>query len=122
MYDNNPLTLLNLRRLPARVDYQGASVLLHFEPLAIKILVNLGHLKPLGNPQRHEHKYFSSSVLLKLAVDEKWLHEATRLLKKHWAQRNGRKAANVIRMQPPLLSPSDGPEQDFGTKGKKHDR
>ena len=93
MYDNNPLTLLNLRRLPARVDYQGAGVLLNMEPVAIKVLVGLGHLKPLGNPHRHEHKYFSSHMLLRLAEDEKWLHEATRLLKKHWAQKNGHRRA-----------------------------
>ena len=105
MYDNNPLTLLKLHRLPARVDYRGAAVLLNFEVLAIKALVEIGQLKPLGNPQRHEHKYFSSQMVLRLAVDEKWLHEATRALKRYWAQRNGkkssRKARNVIPLPPP---------------------
>ena|ERR1700683_4997334 len=104
MYDNNPLTLLRLPRLPARVDYHGAAVLLNFEVLAIKALVEIGILKPLGNPQGHEHKYFSSQMLLRLADDEKWLHEATRSLKKYWAQKNGkktsRKARNVIPLQP----------------------
>jgi hypothetical protein len=41
MYDNNPITFLNLHRLPARIDYQGAGVLLHFEPGAIRALVEL---------------------------------------------------------------------------------
>lgn len=110
MYDNNPLTLLKLHRLPARVDYHGAAVLLNFEVLAIKALVEIGQLKPLGNPQRHEHKYFSSQMLLRLAGDEKWLHEATRALKKHWAEKNrkkqSRKPANII----PLSPPSTGQE------------
>jgi hypothetical protein len=49
MYDHNPVTFLNLRRLPARVDYQGAAYLLNFEVVAIRALVELGYLKPLGN-------------------------------------------------------------------------
>ena len=106
MYDNNPLTLLKLHRLPARVDYRGAAVLLNFEVLAIKALVEIGQLKPLGNPQRHEHKYFSSQMVLRLAVDEKWLHEATRALKRYWAQRNGKKASRKARNVIPLPSPA----------------
>jgi hypothetical protein len=91
MYDNNPLTFLNLRRLPARVDYQGAAYLLNFEVVAIRALVELGYLKPLGNPKGMEHKYFASRTLLKLADDEKWLHEASRAVSKYWAEKNGRR-------------------------------
>jgi hypothetical protein len=93
MYDNNPLTFLNLRRLPARVDYQGAAYLLNFEVVAIRALVELGYLKPLGNPKGMEHKYFASRTLLKLADDEKWLHEASRAVSKYWAEKNGRRKA-----------------------------
>ncbi len=91
MYDNNPVTFLNLRRLPARVDYQGAAYLLNFEVVAIRALVELGYLKPLGNPKGMEHKYFASRTLLKLADDEKWLHEASRAVSKYWAEKNGRR-------------------------------
>jgi hypothetical protein len=91
MYDHNPVTFLNLRRLPARVDYQGAAYLLNFEVVAIRALVELGYLKPLGNPKGMEHKYFASRTLLKLAEDEKWLHEASRAVSKYWAEKNGRR-------------------------------
>jgi hypothetical protein len=89
MYDNNPLTFLSLRRLPDRVDYHGAAYLLNFEVVAIRALVELGYLKPLGNPKGMEHKYFASRTLLKLAEDEKWLHEASRAVSRYWAEKNG---------------------------------
>jgi hypothetical protein len=91
MYDHNPLTLLNLRRLPARIDYQGAAYLLNFEVVAIRALVELGFLKPLGSPKGMEHKYLASRTLLKLADDEKWLHDASRAVSKYWAEKNGRR-------------------------------
>jgi len=91
LYDYEPLVLLNLRRLPGRVSVRGASALLNFEPVAIRKLTALGLLKPLGNPQSTEHKYFSSHTLLRLSDDEKWLDEATRALMKHWASKNARR-------------------------------
>ena len=112
LYDYDPLVLLNLRRLPGRVSVRGASALLNFEPVAIRALIALGLLKPLGNPQSTEHKYFSSHTLLRLADDEKWLDEATRALMKHWASKNARRRtsrapANVIAV---LSSKSRRPE------------
>jgi len=112
LYDHEPLVLLNLRRLPGRVSVRGASALLNFEPVAIRALIALGLLKPLGNPQSTEHKYFSSHTLLRLSDDEKWLDEATRALMKHWASKNarrrtGRAPANVIAV---LSSKSRRPE------------
>jgi hypothetical protein len=88
LYDNNPITLLNLVRLPARVDYQGAAVLLNFEVVSLKALVELGHLKPTGNPKGTEHRYFCTKTILKLGDDEKWISEATRAVSKYWAGRN----------------------------------
>jgi hypothetical protein len=112
LYDYEPLVLLNLRRLPGRVSVRGASALLNFEPVAIRALIALGLLKPLGNPQSTEHKYFSSHTLLRLSDDEKWLDEATRALMKHWASKNARRRtsrapANVIAV---LSSKSRRPE------------
>jgi hypothetical protein len=105
LYDYEPLVLLNLRRLPGRVSVRGASALLNFEPVAIRTLIALGLLKPLGNPQSTEHKYFSSHTLLRLSDDEKWLDEATRALMKHWASKNARRrtsraAASAIQPLP----------------------
>ena len=88
MYDNNPLTLLNLVRLPARLDSHGAGVLLHFEPVSIRALVEMGLLKPAGNPQGNEHKYFCTKTVLKLAEDEKWIGDATRAVSRYWSKKN----------------------------------
>ena len=101
LLDYDPLLLLNLRRLPGRVSVRGAAALLNFEPVAIRTLIALRLLKPLGNPRSNEHKYFSSSTLLRLSDDEKWLDEATKALMKHWANKNARRRtsrapANVI--------------------------
>jgi hypothetical protein len=112
LYDYDFLVLLNLRRLPGRVSVRGASALLNFEPVAIRTLIALGRLKPLGNPHSTEHKYFSSSTLLRLSDDEKWLDESTKALMKHWASKNARRGnssapANVIAI---LSSKSRKPE------------
>jgi hypothetical protein len=115
MYDNNPLTLLNLHRLPARLDYQGAAVLLNFEVLAIKALVEIGQLKPLGNPHGNEHKYFSTQMLLRLAEDEKWLNEATRALKRHWAEKNGKKSSRRTPKIIPLPPPANPEDQGLSS-------
>ena len=88
MYDNNPVTLLNLVRLPARVDYQGAAVLLNFEVASLRALVEIGLLKPAGNPKGQEHRYFCTKTKLKLADDEKWINDATRAVSKYWVGRN----------------------------------
>jgi len=100
VYDNNPLTLLNLNRLPARVDYHGAGVLLHFEVAAIKALVEMGHLKPAGNPKGSEHKYFVTKIILKLADDEKWVSDATRAVSKYWAEKNNRRNTVLPEQKP----------------------
>jgi hypothetical protein len=94
MYDNNPITLLNLNRLPARVDYHGAGVLLNFEVVAIKALVEMGYLKPAGNLKGLEHKYFVTKTIVKLADDEKWVGDATRAVSKYWAEKNGHRNAD----------------------------
>ena len=91
MYDNNPITFLNLQRLPARVDYQGAAILLHFEPVAIRALVELGYLKPVVNLTGSEHKYFCTKTILGLADNEKWVIEASRAVSKYWATKNARR-------------------------------
>jgi hypothetical protein len=106
VFDHDPLVLLNLRRLPGRVSIRGASALLNFEPVAVRTLIALGFLKPLGNPHSTEHKYFASRTLLKLSENEKWMDDATGALMKYWARKNARRAtgrapANGIH----LLSP-----------------
>lgn len=88
MYDNNPITLLNMRRLPARLDYSGVAVLLNFDVRAVKTLVGLGLLKPLGNPKPQNQKHFATKTILRLAEDEKWLHDATKALLRYWGNKH----------------------------------
>jgi hypothetical protein len=109
MYDNDPITFLNLRRLPGRVDYHGAGVLLHYEIAAVRALVEMGDLKPLGDPGSTEHKYFLSKTIEKLAADERWMDKTTRALRQYWAKKNARRknaAPNLSRIrrhvEPPL--------------------
>src|ERR1700734_3248070 len=97
MYDNNPITFMNLNRLPARVDYRGAGMLLHFEVVAIKALVELGLLKPAGNLKGSEHKYFCTKTILKLADNEKWVNDATRAVSKYWAAKNENRKSRRIK-------------------------
>jgi hypothetical protein len=116
MYDNNPTTLLNLRRLPGRIDYQGAAYLLNFEVVAIRALVELGYLKPLGSPKGTEHKYLASRTILKLADDEKWLHDASRAVSKYWAEKNGRR--KTVRLPHP---PAPRPDERLPQPTKRFD-
>ena len=97
MYDNNPITLLSLPRLPARIDYQGAAILLNFDPVGIRMLVQAGLLKPLGNPLAQEHKYFATKTILRLGDDEKWLSDATRTVKRAWSQKNSARKARKVK-------------------------
>jgi hypothetical protein len=98
MYDNDPVTFLNLRRLPGRVDYHGAGVLFHYEIAAVRALVEMGYLKPLGDPGSAEHKYFLSKTIEKLAADERWMDKTTRALRQYWAKKNARRK----KVEPPL--------------------
>jgi hypothetical protein len=103
VYDNNPLTLLNLRRLPARVDCQGAGVLLNFEEVSIRALVEMGLLKPAGHAKGNERKYFCAKTILKLAEDEKWIGDATRAVSRYWFSKNERrKASRRDQSEPPV--------------------
>jgi hypothetical protein len=73
------------------VDCQGAGVLLNFEVVSIRALVELGLLKPAGSPKGNEHKFFCTRTILKLADDEKWVNNATRAVSKYWAGKNQRR-------------------------------
>jgi hypothetical protein len=109
MYNNNAVDFLNLRRLPGRVDYHGAGVLLHYEIAAVRALVEMGYLKPLGDAKGTEHKYFLTKTIEKLAADERWMDKTTRALSQYWAKKNARRksgAPNLSRIrrhvEPPL--------------------
>jgi hypothetical protein len=70
--------LLNLRRLPARLNAEEAAILLGFKSHDLPLLIRAGLLRPLASGPRNCVKYFSSAVLERLARDEKWLDRATK--------------------------------------------
>jgi hypothetical protein len=70
--------LLNLRRLPARLNTEETAVLLGFKAHDIPLLVRAGLLKPLASGPRNCVKYFSSVAVERSARDEKWLDKATK--------------------------------------------
>ena len=99
---NNELKeLLNLARLPARMNIVQVAACLGFKPHDLPILVARGLLKPLGRPAPSSEKYFSRKKVLELEDDEEWLSRATATLSQHWQAKNARKSkrANGVVIQ-----------------------
>ena len=90
---NNDLkTILNLARLPARLNTPQTAACLGFKPHDIPVLAARGFLKPLGRPMPNSDKYYARSRVLERADDEEWLSRATAALSQHWQDKNARKA------------------------------
>lgn len=75
-------------RLPARLDVNQAAEILGFLPHELRVLLKVGLLKPLGKPAANGHKFFSSSEITALSGNREWLDKATRIVAKHWKDRN----------------------------------
>lgn len=91
------------RNLPARLDVAATAKLLGFAELDIQILMGTGKLTPLGDPASNAPKWFSAVAVVRLAIDEDWLHKATRDLVKYWKQKRervgrkrGRRVASAV--------------------------
>jgi hypothetical protein len=91
-HSHSGFSLLNCRRLPARLNSEQAALLLGFHEHDLAPLIAAGLLKPLGNPASNSPKYFPSVVVEALAQDERWLDRATRALAKYWSEKNSRKS------------------------------
>jgi hypothetical protein len=90
---NNDLkAILNLNRLPARLNAAQTAACLGFKPHDIPVLATRGFLKPLGKPMSNSDKYYARSKILERADDEEWLSLATEALSQHWEDKNARKA------------------------------
>ena len=90
---NNDLkAILNLARLPARLNTAQTAACLGFKPHDIPVLTALGFLKPLGRPMPNSDKYYARSKILERADEEEWLSLATEALSQHWEDKNARKA------------------------------
>jgi hypothetical protein len=90
---NNDLkAILNLARLPARLNTAQTAACLGFKPHDIPVLAAREFLKPLGKPMANSDKYYARSKVLERADDEAWLSLATEALSQHWEDKNARKA------------------------------
>lgn len=70
--------VLNVLRLPGRVNAEQTAALLGMEEWDVPLLVKAGLLKPLGSVGAvNRVKYFASVVVERCARDPKWLHRAT---------------------------------------------
>jgi hypothetical protein len=89
---NNDLkAILNLTRLPGRLNTALTAACLGFKPEHIAVLAARGFLKPLGRPMPSSDKYYARATVLERADDEEWLSRATAALSQHWQDKNTRK-------------------------------
>src|SRR5438552_15026648 len=83
--------LLNCQRLPARLNTSETALLLGFQEHDIAPLVAAKLLVPLGKPAPNSPKYFAAVEIAERASNAEWLSTATKVLAKHWLQKNQRK-------------------------------
>ena len=84
----NPNSILDARRLPARLTSEQTAVLLGFQPHDIQALIRAKLLKPLGAPAHNAPKHFAACEIEARAADPDWLNKATKAVSKHWSEKN----------------------------------
>jgi hypothetical protein len=84
--------LLNLHRLPARLDVRQVSALIGFTEHDVAVLARAKLLRPLGNPAPNAPKYFAAVEIKSLADDREWLSKATTAIARHWRGSNQKKS------------------------------
>ena len=62
----------------------------------IPILDRAGHLKHLGKPAKSAPKFYAAVDVFEHAVDHDWLDRATRLISRHWHDKNQRKRKRLV--------------------------
>lgn len=87
----NEQTVLNMIRLPARLNVEQVAAVLGFTVLEIPILMQAKMLKPLGDPPPNGHKFFAAQEISKLADDPEWLGKASKAVNRHWRAKNQRR-------------------------------
>jgi hypothetical protein len=68
--------------------------------------MNTGKLVPLGDPAPNAPKWFSAVAMFRLAMDEDWLHKATRDLAKYWKHKRARRQAGPLTSPPAKRQPT----------------
>ena len=98
MKSSDPNSILDARRLPARLTTEQAAVLLGFQPHDIQALTRARLLKPLGSPAHNAPKHFAACEIEARAADSDWLNKATKAVSKHWSEKNSIRRAK----RPPI--------------------
>ncbi len=84
------MTTWAAKDLPARLDVSATAKLLGFAEHDIQILMAVGKLTPLGDPAPNAPKWFAAVEMIRLAIDQDWLHKATKEISKHWRNKRER--------------------------------
>lgn len=87
---SNNLEMLQLHRLPGRINAQQTAVLLGFQVHDVPVLVAAKLLVPLGGPSKVAPKWFSSAEVELLRQNTRFLAKATRAVSQRWRNRNAR--------------------------------
>ena len=93
----SPASILNVRRLPGRLNAEQAAALIGVAPEIIPILTKAAHLKPLGKPDQQAVKYFCAHELLGLIEDRRWLDKVTACIYSHHREKTDRKKGRAAR-------------------------
>jgi len=88
MINHEDITLLQCRRLPARLSSAQVGAVLGFSCCDVTVLMSRKLLKPLGRPAQNSTKYFATIEIEALTSDRDWLGRATQLLQTHWRAKN----------------------------------
>jgi hypothetical protein len=91
MTDRYATELLNLRRLPARLNGEQAAHILGFRSHDVAALIASKLLKPIGKPAENAVKYFVAAEIENLANQPKWLDDATYAVYRYWEKKNRRR-------------------------------
>lgn len=100
--------VLNLRRLPARLNVAQTAALLNCGDHDIPILVSRGLLKPLGHPQPNAVKYFAPTDVLELAGDSGRMGQICDAIHEHWRGKNAEKSNGYHPRRTPSTNPIFG--------------
>jgi len=84
-------------QIPARLDARQSAEILGFQEHDIPVLIYHGLLEPLGKPAPNARKYFARIHILDLAENPAWLTKATRVVYRHWQEKN----ANRVKTETP---------------------
>jgi len=87
--------ILNLTRLPARLDSQQTAQFLGLQPHDIPILIHARLLRPIGDPKPNSPKYFAAVEIEELARDRNFLDKAQKTIQRHWLMKNNRSSSET---------------------------